>query len=475
MERRGRASSTSLARRGETRLDESPTTAKRNANSSGAERDERHRIAGFEKLSQLRQRLGQKAEQEPRFRFYTLWDRIYRMDTLEAAYQQVSRNGGAPGIDGVTIEQIEGTENGKEALLEEIQEELRTKRYKPQPVRRVNIPKPDGRTRPLGIPTVKDRVIQTATLLILEPIFEADFEPCSYGFRPGRSAHQALEEIRGHLRDGYQAVYDADLKGYFDSIPHDQLMKCIQMRISDRMVLKVIRMWLKAVVVEPRPGGGGKLRAGRAKKGTPQGGVISPLLANIYLHWFDKVFHRADGPAQWADAKLVRYADDFVVMARDIGPQLTAFIEEKIEDWLGLEINREKTRVVNLREVGESLNFLGYTYRYDQDVHGRGYRYLHLGVSKKAMARERMRLRELTDRRWCYQPLPMMIDRLNVHLRGWANYFSMGQPRRYYRDINTYVRRRLEGHLGRRSQRPFRPPKGKSLYRHLQERGLVYL
>ncbi len=262
--------------------------------------------------------------------------------------------------------------------------------------------------------------------------------------------------------------------GYFDTIPHDKLMAAVEMRIADRSVLKLIRQWLKSPV-EERTESGGRKRSGANQKGTPQGGVISPLLANIYLHWFDKVFHFPDGPAHWAKARLVRYADDFVVMARFIGPRLTRYIEAKLETWMGLVINREKTRVVNLREVGASLDFLGYTFRYDRDLYGTDRRYLNVFPSRKALQKEREQLRVMTGKRVVYKPLPRLITDVNRHLRGWANYFSFGYPQMAYRHIDRFTRARLIRHLKRRSQRPYRPPKGRTYWQQLDQMGLIYL
>jgi RNA-directed DNA polymerase len=426
-----------------------------------------------DKLHQLRWKLHQKAKNEPKFRFYALYDRIYRMDVLEAAWKHVGKRGKAAGIDGQKAEDILEKENGVSEFLDEIQEELRTKSYRPSPVKRVFIPKADGKKRPLGIPTLKDRVVQMAVVLILEPIFEADFLECSHGFRPGRKAEDALKAIQDNLKAGRVEVYDADLKGYFDTIPHDKLMACVKMRVTDGSVLKLIRGWLRAPIIECDENG--KQKPPRKNdKGTPQGGVISPLLANLYLHWFDKVFHRQSGPRHWANARLIRYADDFVIMARFQGAKIDEWVKLQIEDWLGLTLNREKTKVVRLRRA-ESLDFLGYTFRFDRDRFGRESTYLNVMPSKKSMKKARDAIREKTGPKKCFKPAADVVTDLNIFLTGWSNYFGYGYPRKAFRDVCHYARLRMITHLNRRSQRKYNRPKGMSHYQYLQKLGLKQL
>lgn len=419
-------------------------------------------------LALLRAKLGQKAKLEPKFRFYTLYHHISRDDVLQEAWQQVKRNGGAAGIDKITIKSI--LASGPAEFLEQIKQELRSKTYHPSPVKRVYIPKSDGKLRPLGIPTVKDRIVQAALLLIIEPIFEADFLDCSYGFRPEKSAHQAVTALKKAISEGKTHAYDADLKGYFDSIPHDKLMKAIEYRIVDAQVLKLIRKWLQAPIWEP-----GKPMS-KNDKGTPQGGIISPLLANIYLHWFDKLFYSESGPSQWAKAVLVRYADDFVIVARYMTCRTQAWIERQIEGRFGLAINREKTKIVNLSQTKAELSFLGFTMRRVPLRNHEWRSYCLITPSKKKLKAAKSQIRELTSPKLGFQPAKQMISRLNRYLSGWGQYFSYGNPSKAFDSLNGYIQDRVYHFMQRRSQRGYRR-KGdnKTWYQEFQSMGLITL
>jgi len=424
------------------------------------------------KLATLRSKLGQKAKQEPKFRFYALYSHLMRMDVLETAVAVVASRKGrhTPGVDGVTMDQIVSAEGGTAGLLTEIREELAAKTYRPQAVKRVYIEKANGKLRPLGIPTIRDRVVQTAVLLILEPIFDADFLDCSHGFRPGRSAHDAVEEVSANLRAGYTAVYDADLQAYFDSIPQDKLMKGLETRIADGSMLRLLRLFLRAPVQD------GKGPPRRTTSGTPQGGVISPLLANAFLHWFDRSFFARSGPATWAKARLVRYADDFVVMARYISERLVEHIEEKIEGRLGLKLNREKTQILQLRDEGSVLDFLGYRFRWSRSHRrGGGPRYWRVEASPAAQKRMRDKIREATGPQYGFMPVKDVVRRVNAKLRGWLGYFSKGHPANARWDLVRFAEERVVRHLRRRSQRPYRPPKGVRFHQHVHDLGLLAL
>lgn len=423
------------------------------------------------KLSKLRFKLGQKAKREPEFRFYSLYGHLCREDVLRTAWEVVSdsKGGRTPGVDGITVDHIVRAEDGVAQLVGQIREDLAAKTYRPDPVKRIEIPKANGKKRPLGIPTVRDRVVQTAVLLLLEPIFEADFLDCSHGFRPGRSAHGAVQEVTSNLNKRYRAVYDADLKGYFDSIPHDKLMKGLEQRIADRSLLHLIRLFLRAPVQE------GKGPPRRSEAGTPQGGVISPLLANSFLHWFDRAFLSESGPGTWAKARLVRYADDFVIMARFIDERMVRWVEHTVEGRLGLTLNREKTRTLNVEDEGTILEFLGFSFRWSRSHRpgGGGPPYLRVEASKKSRRKARDTVRDLTGSRFCFLSPVEVVENLNRFLRGWLQYYSFGHRRQARWDLVRFAEQRVARHLRRRSQRPYRPPEGVSLFQHAHDLGLL--
>src|SRR5947199_6083944 len=340
-----------------------------------------------EKIRSLQRKLYRKAKAEPAYRFYLLYDKICREDILRHAYALARWNAGAPGVDGVTFADIDLS--GREAWLAGLREELVSKTYRPDPVRRVSIPKPDGGERPLGIPTIRDRVVQTAAKLVLEPIFEADFEDNAYGYRPARGAADAVKEVHRHIRWGYTDVVDADLSKYFDSIPHCELLKSVARRIVDRHVLRLIKLWLKAPIEEQDGEGTRRMSGGKSNtRGTPQGGVVSPLLANIYMNRFLKHW-RLTGRGEAFRARVVAYADDFVILSRGRAAEALAWTKAVMTK-LGLTLNEAKTSLKNARH--ERFNFLGYSFG-PHCYKGNGKWYLGASPSKKSVQRLKTKVR----------------------------------------------------------------------------------
>jgi RNA-directed DNA polymerase len=397
----------------------------------------------------LQRKLYLKAKAEPAYRFYLLYDKIYREDILAHAYQLVKANQGAAGVDGQTFRGIE-TE-GLEKWQAGIRDELRAKTYQPQPVRRVMIPKPGGGERPLGIPTIRDRVVQTAAKLVLEPIFEADLDPNAYGYRPKRSAQDAIRKVHQLLCSGYTDVVDADLSKYFDTIPHCELMQCVARRIVDRDVLRLIKMWLKVPVEEKDDKGNRRMTGGKQNtRGTPQGGVISPLLANLYMNRFLK-YWRVTGKGEAFQAQVVTYADDFVILSRGCAKQALDWTRQ-VMTRIGLTLNEAKTSIRQARQ--ERFDFLGYTfgpYRYRKDGHW----YLGTGASKKSVARVRQKIGEVLKPS-NVQPWEEVRNQLNRVLRGWAAYFSQGTRLMAYRAVDHHVYTRVRLFLTRRHKVPSR-------------------
>ncbi len=401
------------------------------------------RLVTPEKIQSLQKKLYCKAKAEPAFRFYQLYDKICREDILFHAYRLARSNAGAPGVDNVSFARIE--EEGPEAWLASLRKELVLKTYQPDPVRRMMIPKPDGGERPLGIPTIRDRVVQTAAKLVLEPIFEADFEDTAYGYRPGRGAVDAVRDVHQSLCRGYTDVVDADLSGYFDSIPHGDLLKSVARRVVDGQVLRLIKMWLKAPIEERDGDGTRRMSGGKAIQcGTPQGGVMSPLLANIYMNRFLK-YWRQTGCNEAFDARIVSFADDFVILSRGHAAEALAWATAVMKR-LGLSLNEEKT---SLKDAWtERFDFLGYMFG-PHHYKANGRRYLGVSPSKKSVQRLKVKVGGLLVP-GNNAPWPEVIDQLNTILRGWSAYFCHGTRRGAFRAVDHYAYGRVRDFFARR-------------------------
>lgn len=400
-----------------------------------------------ENIRTLQRKLYRKAKQEPACRFYAFYDKVYRADILSHAYALVRANRGSAGVDGVTFEAIEEPE-GVTAFIAELEEALRNKTYQPDPVKRVMIPKADGSQRPLGIPTIRDRVAQMATKLVIEPIFEADFCKTSYGFRPKKSAHDAVDDVAYALNTGHTEVIDADLSKYFDTIPHANLLAVVAERISDGAILHLIKMWLKAPVMEVDKGGT-KRNVGGGKgnrKGTPQGGVISPLLANLYLHILDRIWERHN-LQQRLSARIVRYADDIVILCRKGKSGGAMAMLRQILERLKLTLNGAKTKVVDA--YAGKFDFLGFT-----AWMGRGRKtgkyYPHIQPSKKAEQKVKDRITELTKRGRTIMPLEWVVNEANSMLRGWVGYFHFRNCSQTLSRVRNHLEQRMITHLRKR-------------------------
>ena len=394
----------------------------------------------IEKSRQLQRNLYLTAKKDKQRRFHALYDRIFRLDVLWRAWKEVRANKGSAGMDGITFEMIE--EYGVEEYLLDIQEDLQNKQYRPKPVKRVYIPKPDGKQRPLGIPTIRDRIVQQACKIVIEPIFEANFLDSSYGFRPKRDAKQATEKVKKELYKNWYVV-DADIQGYFDNINHEILLGLLKRRISDRRVIKLCRQWLQAGIIE-----NGKYYP--TEKGSPQGGVISPLLANIYLHVLD---------SYWENHKelgvIVRYADDAVIVCRTRKDAELAFEHlKRMMTKLKLTLNPQKTKIVDMNK--ESFDFLGFRYqKFGKTKCGRKLPYMM--PSKKAMKKVKDAIRIITCRKSAYEGLEQKVEKLNPLIRGWRNYFQHGNSTKRFKQLDEYVWMKLWRRVYyRRKQKKYR-------------------